>query len=88
LQYIKLNNIEVAKCYGELKEQQGLFGGNGKLYYTGTPRTGCMYCLYGIHLETGLNRMQKMKKTHPQIYDYCINKLKIGEVLDHIGVKY
>jgi len=88
LQYIKINNIEVAKCYGELKEEQGLFGGNGKLYYTGTPRTGCMYCLYGIHLETGLNRMQKMKRTHPQIYDYCINKLKIGEVLDYIKVKY
>jgi len=29
-----------------------------------------------------------MKRTHPQIYDYCINKLKIGEVLDYIKVKY
>ena len=88
LQYIKLNNIQVASCYGELREEQGLFGGNGKLYFTGTKRTGCMFCLYGIHLEKGVNRMQKMKISHPQIYDYCINKLKIGEVLDYIGIKY
>lgn len=88
LKYIKEKNIKVAKCYGELKEEQGLFGGNGKLYFTGTPRTGCMYCLYGIHLESGLNRMQKMKISHPKIYDYCINNLKIGEILDYIGVKH
>lgn len=88
LKYIKEKNIKVAKCYGELKEEQGLFGGNGKLYFTGTSRTGCMYCLYGIHLESGLNRMQKMKISHPKIYDYCINNLKIGEILDYIAVKY
>ena len=29
-----------------------------------------------------------MKKTHPKQYNYCINKLKLGEVLDYIGVKY
>jgi hypothetical protein len=29
-----------------------------------------------------------MKETHPKQYDYCINKLGLGEVLDYIGVKY
>ena len=29
-----------------------------------------------------------MKKTHPKQYNYCIKKLKLGEVLDYIGVKY
>lgn len=88
LQYIKQNNIKVASCYGELKEQQELLGENKKLYFTGTQRTGCMFCLYGIHLEKGVNRMQKMKITHPEIYDYCINKLKIGLVLDYMNIKY
>ena len=29
-----------------------------------------------------------MAKTHPKQYDYCINKLGLGEVLDYIGVDY
>ena len=42
----------------------------------------------GVHLEKGKNRFEKMKETHPKIYDYCINKLGLKEVLDFIGVKY
>ncbi len=58
------------------------------IYDTGVKHTGCMYCLYGCHLEPSPNRFQIMKNTHPQIYNYCINKLGIGEVLDYIGVEY
>lgn len=29
-----------------------------------------------------------MQVTHPQQYDYCINKLGCGAVLDYIGVPY
>jgi len=29
-----------------------------------------------------------MVKTHPQLYDYCINKLGLGKVLDYINVSY
>jgi 3'-phosphoadenosine 5'-phosphosulfate sulfotransferase (PAPS reductase)/FAD synthetase len=59
-----------------------------KIYDMGYDRTGCMFCLFGIHRETTPNRFQKMKVTHPKIWDYCINKLGIGDVLDFIEVPY
>ena len=37
------------------------------------------------------NRFQRMKETHPKMWDYCIreeNGLGIGKVLDFIDVKY
>ena len=59
-----------------------------KIYDMGVDRTGCMFCMFGVHLEKGLNRFQLMQKSHPKLWDYCINKLGCGEVLDYIGVKY
>jgi len=41
-----------------------------------------------VHLDKGQNRFQKMKITHPKQYEYCINKLGCGKVLDFINVKY
>lgn len=38
-------------------------------------RTGCMFCMYGLHLEGHPNRFEKMKETHPKQYDYIMNKL-------------
>jgi 3'-phosphoadenosine 5'-phosphosulfate sulfotransferase (PAPS reductase)/FAD synthetase len=59
-----------------------------KIYDSGIKRTGCMFCMFGCHLETEPNRFQLMKKTHPKMYDYCINKLEIGKVLSFINVPY
>jgi len=59
-----------------------------KIYNMGVKRTGCMFCMFGVHLEKGKNRFQLMKETHPKQYDYCINKLGCGKVLDYIKVKY
>lgn len=44
-----------------------------KIYDMGYKRTGCMFCMFGVHLEKGNNRFQRMKKTHPKQYEYCIN---------------
>ena len=59
-----------------------------KIYDMGEERTGCMFCMFGIHLEGDNNRFTRMKKSHPKIYNYCINELGIGEVLDYLGVCY
>ena len=59
-----------------------------KIYDMGYERTGCMFCMFGVHLEKGENRFQRMAKTHPKQHDYCINKLGCGKVLDFIGVDY
>ena len=59
-----------------------------KIYDMGYRRTGCMFCAFGAHLELEPNRFQRMKETHPQLWNYCINVLGEGEVLKAIGVKY
>lgn len=83
LKYIKEFNIPYASVYGEILQDE-----KGKYYTTGEQRTGCMFCMFGIHLEKNPNCFQRMAVTHPKQYDYCINKLGCGKVLDYIGVDY
>ena len=32
----------------------------------------CIYCGFGFHCEKGETRFQKLAKTHPRQYEYCI----------------
>lgn len=59
-----------------------------EIYDKGEKRTGCMFCGFGVHLEEGENRFQRMKKSHPKQWKYCIEDLKMGRVLDAVGVNY
>lgn len=59
-----------------------------KIYDMGFERTGCMFCAYGVHLEEGENRFQRMQKTHPYQYEYCMKKLGLSKVLEYIGISY
>jgi hypothetical protein len=34
------------------------------------------------------NKFQMLKNSHPKLYDYCINKLGLGELLTQAGVEY
>lgn len=58
------------------------------VYDLGYDRTGCIFCLFGVEMDGCPNRFQRMKKTHPRHYDYCMRKLGISKVLDYIGVEY
>lgn len=96
LEYIRLFNVPYCPVYGDITETP-----NG-LKTTGCDRTGCIFCMFGCHLEKEPNRFQRLKETHPRQYDYCINGgemvdgkwqpnkegLGLGHVLDYIGVKY
>jgi 3'-phosphoadenosine 5'-phosphosulfate sulfotransferase (PAPS reductase)/FAD synthetase len=82
LTYLLRFNIPYASVYGDIVEK------NGVLMTTKADRTGCMFCMFGVHLEKEPNRFQRMADTHPKQHDYCINKLGIGKVLDYIGVPY
>lgn len=82
LQYLHMTGIPYASIYGDIVEK------NGKLVTTGAQRTGCMFCMFGLHLEKEPNRFQRMALTHPKQHDFCINKLGCGKVLDYIGVPY
>ncbi|MCM1226375.1 MAG: phosphoadenosine phosphosulfate reductase family protein [Clostridium sp.] len=97
LEYIVKYDLDYASVYGEILKDK-----NGKYYTTGAERTGCMFCMFGCHLEKPENRFQKLAETHPKIYNYCINGgeeadgvwqpskdgLGLGKVLDYIGVDY
>ena len=73
--------------YGDVVEESDMLG-NKNYRTTGEQRTGCMFCMFGCHLEKEPNRFQRMKYTHPKQYKYCMEKLKLKEVLDYINVKY
>lgn len=88
LEYIKRFNIPYAPIYGDIVQDK-----KGRLHTTGAARTGCMFCMFGSHLEKHPNRFQKMKVTHPKQYDFCMKSVSDGglglaEVLDYIGVEH
>ena len=84
LRYIKENNIEICKVYGDLVTDYGdelngqmdisdlgLIEDNRRLKLSGCDRTGCMFCGFGCHLEKE-SRFERMKETHPKQYDYIM----------------
>lgn len=88
LQYIRENNIPICSVYGDIQEDE-----NGRLYCTGYDRTGCLYCGFGAHLQQSPNRYERLKQTHPKLYDYCMKPIEDGglgfdKVLTYINVKH
>lgn len=88
LEYLHRFNIPYASVYGEIKQDE-----NGKYYTTGCDRTGCIFCGFGCHLEKEPNRFQRLKQTHPKLWEYCMRDwdkggLGMKQVLEYIGVKY
>ena len=116
LHYIKKFNVPYAPVYGDIvptsKDEQieGQLTAfdvlndyeTTQLKTTGANRTGCIFCMFGCHLEKEPNRFQRLKETHPRQYEYCIGGgemvdgkwqpskegLGLGKVLDYINVKY
>lgn len=116
LHYIKRFNVPCCSVYGEIVvdtnpefdgqtniiDTLGDYQPTDKLKTTGYARTGCIFCMFGCHLDKSPNRFQRLKETHPQQYKYCIGGgemvdgkwqpskagLGLGKVLDYIGVEY
>ena len=87
LQYIFENKLKICSVYGDIVEKRDRLG-NKHYSTTVEKRTGCIYCMFGAHLEKEPNRFQRLKYTHPKQYKYCMDKLGLKEVLDYINVKY
>lgn len=85
LGYIKQRDLEYAPAYGDIVEAD-LFG--YRLKTTGCDRTGCMFCMFGVHLEGHPNRFERMRDTHPKQYEYCMEQLGLDQVLDYIGINH
>ena len=87
LHYLYRFKIPYASVYGDIKMDE-----QGRYYTTGCDRTGCMFCGFGCHLEKEPNRFQRMKQTHPSVWEWCMKDIEDGglgmrPVLDYIGVK-
>lgn len=82
LKYIKQKGIEIANVYGDIvcTDEYGFYyepiqGVDCRLKCTGCQRTGCVYCGFGAHHDaekTGETRFQRLAKTHPKQYEYCM----------------
>lgn len=109
LRFIVERQLPYASVYGDIVASDGENDYDVPLvdcplHCTGCQRTGCMFCGFGAHLEKGENRFQRMKRTHPRHYDFCIGGgafdstdglwkptakgLGYARVLDYIGVAY
>ena len=103
LHYIKEYNVPYCPVYGDIRVKQspdmvegqmnlidylGEYDPQDTLETTGCTRTGCMFCMFGCHLEKEPNRFQRMKVTHPKQWQYCMDQLGLREVLEYIGVPY
>ena len=78
LQYIKERGIEIAPVYGEIvrTDKDGMvllpWATEGTLETTGAKRTGCIFCAFGLQSEKGETRFQRLKRTHPKLYEYAV----------------
>ena len=82
LQYIHDNKLLINKAYGNVICKDGNYS------TTKCDRTGCIYCGFGVHLEKEPNRYQRLELTHPQLHDYCMNKLGFKEVCEYMNIHY
>ena len=58
------------------------------IYDMGYDRTGCIFCMFGVHLEKGTNRFQRLAVTHAELHAYCMENLGMKRVLEFIGVPF
>lgn len=80
LKFIKSNGIKIASVYGDIiaEDEDGYTYEQTLLETcpyktTGCQRTGCVFCGFGAHLEKGETRFQRLKRTHPKQYNFCMN---------------
>ncbi len=75
--YTRDYKLPYCSVYGEVVEEikispkRKIQRKTGRLITTGEAHTGCMFCLYGAHLD-GAARLRRMKYTHPRQYNYCM----------------
>ena len=58
-----------------------------KIYDMGYDRTGCMFCLFGLHMNHP-NKIQILADTHPKYWKFIIEDMGAGEVLDFMKIPY
>ena len=102
LLYIYENKIPIASVYGKVVRGEEIEGqlnfhdlgifdlGRPTLKTTGCDRTGCMFCGFGCHLDKSPTRFERLKITHPNVYEYVFKSWDKGglgykDVIDWIN---
>lgn len=88
LEYLHTYEVPYCSVYGEIVKKA-----DGNYVTTGLNRTGCMFCMFGMSQDGEINRFQRMQRTHPKIYDYCMKSVEQGglglkEVLSFMDIPY
>lgn len=68
LTFLVLYGPSPCSVYGDIVQDEK----TKRLRCSGCQRTGCVFCGYGIQSEKGETRFQRLAKTHPRQYEYCI----------------
>lgn len=85
LEYLYTYQVPYASVYGEIvRTDGGVDDDRRKAYWL------CL-CAFGAHLEKAPNRFQRLKITHPKLWDYCMRPweehgLGMRQVLEYIGI--
>lgn len=56
-----------------------------ELYDMGYHRTGCFPCAFGVHLEPWPNKFQLMQKTHPKLWNLCMDRYGLQRVFEYMN---
>lgn len=76
-------DVPVPEIYGRIVREP-----SGRLRTTKAQRTGCSMCGFGIHLDKRPHTFDLLYERNPQEWDFWMNKVGWGEVLDYIGVEW
>lgn len=91
LTYIHDRNIAISSVYGDIvpvnidqiEGQANIYDLTGdyrgcQFRTTGCNGTGCMFCLFGAHLEKDTGRLERIKVSHPKRYEYIMGGGEFG----------
>ena len=76
-------DVPIPEIYGRIVREP-----SGKLRTTKAQRTGCSMCGFGVHLDKRPHGFDLLYDRNPQEWDFWMNKVGWGEVLDYIGVEW
>ncbi len=64
-----------------------------KVYDMGYIRTGCIFCMFGAQFDGEPTRFQRLQRTHPKLWRYCMRDWDAGglgmrQVLEYLGIPF
>jgi len=77
IECIRTHKIPYAAVYGQIIENK-----TGGCQFSGVKSTGCIFCCFGLHMEESPNRFQLLQESHPHLFEFCMDKLGLRNVLD------